>query len=96
MGLYERLLKLEEPRLSVHGFMAALGEKKRGRVSAAQITASFNLSAAEQTEAAALYSRFDDAVNPLTSVEVHEVLLLAQEGRAYVTVAALKNRLGVP
>jgi len=95
MALYERLLRLEEPRIPVHAFMAALAERKRGRVTAQQIVTVFNLDAAAITDASALNARFDDVVNPLTGVEVHDVLLLADAGLAYTTVTTLKNRLGV-
>lgn len=95
MGLYERILRLEEPKIPVHGFMAALAERKRGRVTAQQIVTTFQLDAAAQADAVALNARFDDAVNPLTGVELHDVLLLADAGLAYQTVNALKTRLGV-
>ncbi len=35
-------------------------------------------------------------IDRLTSVELHEVLLLAEHGEAYTVVGALKARLGVP
>ena len=95
MGLYERLLRLEEPRIPVHAFMAALAERKRGRVTANQIISVFGLDPTATTEAAALNARFDDVVSPLTGTEVHDVLLLADAGLAYTTPTALKNRLGV-
>lgn len=94
MSLYARLLDLEEPKLPVHQFMAAMGELKRGHVTAPVLAAAFNLDAGEQTEAATLFARFND-LTPLTSLELHEVLLLAETGLAYGTVASLKNRLGV-
>jgi hypothetical protein len=95
MGLYERILRLEEPKIPVHAFMAAMAERKRGKVSAAQIVSTFALDAAAQIDAIALNARFDDTVNPLTGTELHDVLLLADAGLAYQTVTALKNRLGV-
>lgn len=95
MGLYERLLRIEEPKIPAHQFMAALGEIKRGHVTAQQVATSFELNVDEQTEAATLFARFNDLVDPLTSVELHEVLLLAEQGRAYATVTGLTTRLGV-
>lgn len=94
MALYDRLLGTV-PKIPVHQFAAALGEIKRGRVTALQVATSFGLDAGEQTEAATLFARFNDLVDPLTSAELHEVLLLAEQGRAYGTVTSLKNRLGV-
>jgi hypothetical protein len=95
MGLYERILRLEEPKLPVHAFQAALAERKRGKVTAQQIVSTFQLDAAATADAVALNARFDDLVNPLTGPEVHDVLLLADAGLAYQTVATLKSRLGV-
>lgn len=94
MGLYERLLRIEEPKIPAHQFMAALGELKRGRVTAPVLAAAFALDVAEQAEAATLFDRFSGGA-PLTSGELHEVLLLAEAGLAYNTVTSLKNRLGV-
>jgi len=95
MGLYERILRLEEPKIPVHAFMAALAERKRGQITGANIVTLFDLDATATTEVIALNARFDDVVTPLTGVEVHDVLLLADAGLGYTTVAALKNRLGV-
>jgi len=97
MGLYERLLKLEEPGISSHAFPAVIGEFRRGQVTAQQITNLFGLDATAQAEAQALVSRFDDLVNPLTPAELHDVLLIANNKGipAYKTAATLKNRLGV-
>ena len=95
MGLYERILRLEEPKIPVHAFMAAMAERKRGRVTAQQIVNLFGLDAAAQIDATALSARFDDLVDPLNGVELHDVLLLADAGIGYTTVTALKNRLGV-
>jgi len=94
MGLYERLLRVEEPKIPVHAFMAAMGELKRGRVTAPVLAAVFELDAGAQVEAATLFARFNNG-SPLTSVELHEVLLLAETGLAYGTVQSLKTRLGV-
>ena len=97
MGLYERLLRLEEPRISAHLFTGLLAERKRGKITGAQIVNLLGLDAIAQAEAITLNARFDDLVNPLTGVELHEVLLIADAKNIplYKTVAALKNRLGV-
>ncbi len=95
MGLYERILRLEEPKIAVHGFMAALAEAKRGRITLIQLRNLFNLTEADVTDLQALRDRFDDLIGPLGGVELHDVLLLADAGLEYTTVAALKARLGV-
>lgn len=95
MALYERILRLEDPKIPVHAFMAALAEVKRGQATRAQLINLFNLDSAAQADLNALADRFNDAINPLTGTELHDVLLLAESGLAYKTVNALKNRLGV-
>ena len=95
MGLYERILRQEEPKIPVHAFMAAMAEQKRGRVSGAQVASTFQLDAQAQADAITLQARFNDAVNPMTGPELHDVLLLADAGLAYTSVTSLKNRLGV-
>lgn len=94
MALYERILRLEEPHIPVHAFMAAMAEQRRGRVTGAQVATAFELDASAQQDAIALQNRFSGG-NPITGVELHDILLLADAGLAYTTVAALKNRLGV-
>lgn len=94
MGLYERLMNLEQPRIPVHPFMAIVAEFKRGNLTQAAALALLGLSASEITEIAALITRVNN--NQLTAIEIHDVLMLA-EGRynGYETVAKVKTRLGV-
>ena len=96
MGLYERLLRLEEPRISMHAFPAIIGELRRGRVTEATIISQFGLDVTAQLELATLVARFTNGV-PLTPAELHDVCLIADNKGipAYKTVTALKNRLGV-
>ena len=54
MSLYRRLIGLDEPKIPVHQFMAALAEFKRGKFTGPQVLSMFQLSPAEQTELAAL------------------------------------------
>jgi len=96
MGLYERILRLEEPKIPVHAFMAAMAEIKRGFGTRAQFVTVFQLDAAAQADLDALIARFNGG-NALTGVELHDVLLLADSKSVpvYKTVAAIKARLGV-
>ena len=96
MGLYERILRLEEPKLPVHAFMAAMAEIKRGFGTRAQFVSVFQLDAAAQTDLDALIARFSGG-SALTAVELHDVLLLADAKGipVYKTVPAIKTRLGV-
>lgn len=94
MGIYERLLRLQEPRIPVHQFIAACAEVSRGNMSNVQARTALNLSAAEGTEANALIARVTSAA--LSRVEIHDVLLLAETRTPpFDTVAAVKTRLGV-
>jgi len=94
MGLYERLLRLQEPRIPVHQFVACAAEVSRGNMSSVQARNAMNLSAAEGTEANALIARVMSAA--LSRVEVHDVLMLAElRIPPFDTVAAVKTRLGV-
>lgn len=97
MGLYERLLRLEEPRIPVHAWSAVLGEYRRGEVTAQQVSNLFNLDSTAAADAVVLVARMDDLVNPITPAELHDVLLIADTKNipAYKTVATLKARLGV-
>jgi hypothetical protein len=85
MGLYERLLGLEEPGLSVHGFHALLGEIERGKLTAAQAATALGLTAAEQTEAQTLIGRI---VSPLETISLGGFAQLANVGAAYDAIGA--------
>lgn len=98
MGLYERVLGLELPKISEHWVLALLAEFGRGQITKAQIDAALNLSPAEQAELQTLASTFTGAVSAklLRALEVQDVLMLGKSKIApYTTVAAVKTRLGV-
>lgn len=93
MAFYRRLIGLDDPKIAIHQFMAAMAEFRRGRVTAAQIATAFNLDAAEQAEVTTLRARVTS--DALTAAEIHDVGLLAESGLAYTTEAAMKTRFGV-
>lgn len=93
MALYPRLIGLEEPKISIHQFMAAIAEFKRGRVTGPQIATAFSLSAEEIVELTTLRARVTS--DALTAEEIHDVCLLAEGGLAYNTEATMKTRFGV-
>lgn len=96
MGLFERLMGLEEPKIPVHQFQAMMAERSRGKVTDEQIIDAFNLSAAEQVEMGKTRDRTLAPVSPLMTSEVDDVLLLAEMLiPPYNTAAAVKTRLGV-
>jgi NaMN:DMB phosphoribosyltransferase len=93
MGLYDRLVGTEDPKIPIHQFMSAAAENVRGEMTDLQVKNAFNLSAAEATEAATLKAQLAGTVS---RQELHDVLLLAERGiEPYTTAAAVKTRLGV-
>lgn len=109
MGLYERILRLEEPRLPVHAFQSVAAEWARGRITGTEANAIIGaltgapLDATAQQEAVALVNTVptgsttaNKADRALRLNEIDQVLLLADaKAPGYDTVAALKTRLGV-
>jgi len=103
VSLYTRLMRLEEPKIPVHGFFAAMQEYMLGNMTGAQVVTAFGLSPAEQAEALILRDRIllESAANAnlarrLKALEFENVLLLTEERAApYTTESAVKTRLGV-
>lgn len=109
MGLYERILRLEEPKLPVHAFQAVAAEWARGQITGAQANTILEaltgapLDATAQAEATALVNTVptgatatNKADRALRLHEIDQILLLADaQAPGYDTVAALKTRLGV-
>jgi hypothetical protein len=94
MGLWERVVGTEEPKIAVHAFFAMASERRRGKVTDADVYNAFGLSAGEQTEFQTFLALLNKNVR--SAQELHEVLIAAESGLApYDTVAAVKTRLGV-
>ena len=100
MGLYERLMGFEQPKLPVHQFMGAMQEISLGNMTGAQGVTAFGLSPAEATEASTLQATI--AAEPtavekkVKAMEVERVLFLAEQRLVpFDTPAAVKTRLGV-
>lgn len=100
MGLYERLMGLQEPRISSHQLFGVMQEISLGNMTGAQGITALNLSAAEGVEASTLQSVI--AAEPtatekkLKAVEFERVGMLAEQRLApYTTVSAVKTRYGV-
>ena len=80
MGLYERLMGVEDPRIPVHQFQAAAAEWARGSITGAQANTLIAATGApltgpEQTEAQAL-------VNTVTSIPITGSATAQADGRA--------------
>jgi hypothetical protein len=80
MGLYERFLGTEDPKIAVHAWMAALGELERTLMSGAEVTAAFGLDAGAQAEAATLFGRI---VTPVESISVGGLVTLTNIGASF-------------
>ena len=109
MGLYERLLNQESPRIPVHAFQAVAAEWARSELTGAQANAVIEaltgapLDPTAQAEAQALVAAVptgstatNKADRALRIHEIDQILLLADaQAPGYDTAAALKTRLGV-
>ncbi len=94
MGLYERIMGLENPRIPAHQLQAMLAERRRGNVTNNQVGNAFGLSPAEAAEVGTLVQRVIDGAVEVK--ELDDVLLLASSRTPpYNTVNAVKTRLGV-
>lgn len=98
MALIARLMG-EDPevygkKLPVHQYVAAVAEVARGSATAAPLVAKFDLDATEQAQTQALINAVTGGT--LTRVEVHDVLLMAEQRLPpYTSVAAVESRLGL-
>lgn len=91
MSLYTRLLGLSTPKISIHAFIAAIGEWERGKVTQEDIVEHFGLSGAEETEAVALVAKI---VPPREAVSLSNVPAghtLSNVGNAYDAIAGSQN-----
>jgi hypothetical protein len=93
MALYDRLLGGAENKISVHVFTALVAEAQRGHVTGAQARAALGLTVDEAQEAQTLITRLQ--ASGVTRQEVHDVLMLAEQGKIYITPADIKARFGV-
>jgi Asp-tRNA(Asn)/Glu-tRNA(Gln) amidotransferase B subunit len=104
MGLYERVLGLEEFKIPVHAFSALMAEFARSRITGAQaqagveLTSGAPLTPAEVVEAQALLATITGSATArlARAKEIDDVITLA-EARVtqYDTAAEIKARLGV-
>lgn len=100
MALYDRLIGLALPRISIHAFFSVMQEFALGNMTGAQAITAFNLDAGEQAEALTLKNVIlaepDSITKRLKALEFEQVLIIAQSQIApYLTSADVKTRLGV-
>ena len=90
MGLLQRVLGTEEPKIAIHAFMA-IAEYKRGAVTKNQIVTAFGLSVAEGNALQTFLTNMDS--NSIDRDLLHDVLLLGERG--YYTESVVRNRLSL-
>lgn len=88
MGLYERLLAQEFPRIPVHTFSGALSEWERGKMSQAQVVAAFGLSASEEAQAVTLKNKL---IETPESYPMGAFVTLTNVGTVYDTTGPSKG-----
>jgi hypothetical protein len=104
VGLYDRLIGTESPKIPVHQFQATLGEFARNRMNGAQAQAAIEFVSGaplDQTATAEAQTLLGTVSGSATArlarvTEIDHVLMLAEVGvSGYNTAALLKTRLGV-
>lgn len=85
MGLYEKLLGLETPRIGVHLLQGLMGEVERGQLTLAQASSILALSQSEETEALDLLARL---VYPRECVTFGGQITLTNIGTTYDGIVA--------
>jgi hypothetical protein len=88
MGLIERLMGDEPPKLSVHPFHGALGEWERGNKTRAEVISAFSIQASEEAELDALFARL---VPVPESISMGGTVVLTNVGANFDTTSASKG-----
>lgn len=103
MALVERLMGLEDPKIPVHDFFAAVSEVINGRLTSAQVKTFLALDAAASTQydlIAATAPTGNAALNvaqkALWTEGMHAVFVLAERRYpGYDTAAGVRTKLGI-
>jgi hypothetical protein len=104
MGLYERIIGVEEFKIPVHSFSALMAEYARTRITGAQaqagveLTSGAPLTPAEVVEAQTLLATITGSATArlARAKEIDDVLMLAEHHVVqYDTAAEIRARLGV-
>ena len=98
--LYDRLFDEDSEigNIAVHSFRAALGDYATGNTTRAQIVNYWNLDASAQVDLDVLLARIDSFNNLQKAgflLELHDVMLITEEGAKYQTKAEFKTRMGL-
>jgi hypothetical protein len=95
--LFDRLFT-EPDNIPIHSFRAALGDYAAGETIRSEIVNYFNLDAEAQTDLDVLLGQIDGSNNiqkALFLLQLHDVMMIAEEGAKYTTKAEFKTRLGL-
>jgi hypothetical protein len=103
VALVERLMGLEEPKIPVHDFFAAVQEIISGRLTAAQVKTALGLNSAGQTEFDTLAATAPSGTSATALANkalwihsMHSVFILAEGQYAgYSTPAQVRTKLGI-
>lgn len=100
MGLYERIMAFEEPRLDLHLFFACMQERALGNTAAVTAKDFFALDATATPEAVTLLNKILEPATVIEkwrrALEFENVCILARRRYPdFDTVTKLKARLGV-
>jgi hypothetical protein len=88
MGLLERLIGLELPKIPAHQFTAALGEGERGKTTRAEIITFFGIQPAEEADLDAIIAK----IIPIPdSYSLGATVVLTNVGAAYDTIDAARG-----
>jgi hypothetical protein len=99
MSLYTRLAVPAEgeEKIPIHQFMAAIAEGGRGQVTRAQVIATFNIEPADEAALDFIFDKMTGWTTDKSRFEfrqvLHDVLLLAEQRRAYLDETAFVTRL---
>ena len=95
--LYDRLF-VEDDNIAVHSFRAAVGDYAAGHTTRAQIVGYWSLDTEAQTDLDVLLAEIDAGTNlqkALFLLQLHDVLMITEEGAKYQTKAEFVARLGL-
>ncbi|KPL05617.1 hypothetical protein AMJ85_11610 [candidate division BRC1 bacterium SM23_51] len=99
--LFDRLFPSgEEPsdKIPVHAFRAAMGDYAAGYTTRSEIISYWSLDSEAQTDLDVLLAEIN-ASTPLEKafflLQLHDVMMIAEQGAKYTTKAAFRDRLGL-
>jgi len=98
--LFDRLFPTDpdEENVAIHSFRAAMGDYAAGYTTRAEITNYWGLDTDAQADLNVLCDALDGmAALPKAGflLELHDVLMIAEEGAKYTTKAEFRTRLGL-